>query len=92
MSAVCKSFLYIHAKMILADMGQAAARAYVGSENFSCVSLGDNRECGILVSEPAILQRIESTYNSDWEHPVWRRLRIIPLSQPAQGIAPRVPR
>jgi len=67
--AVCKSFLYIHAKMILADMGQAAARAYIGSENFSCVSLGDNRECGILVSEPAILQRIESTYNSDWKQP-----------------------
>jgi phosphatidylserine/phosphatidylglycerophosphate/cardiolipin synthase-like enzyme len=68
-SAVCKSFLYIHAKMILADMGQAAAQAYIGSENFSCVSLGDNRECGILVSEPAILQRIESTYNADWQQP-----------------------
>jgi cardiolipin synthase A/B len=66
-SAVCKSFLYIHAKMILADLGQAAAKAYIGSENFSCVSLGDNRECGILVSEPAILQRIESTYNADWQ-------------------------
>lgn len=68
-SAVCKSFLYIHAEMILADMGQAAARAYIGSQNSSCVSLGDNRECGILVSEPAILQRIESTYNSDWKQP-----------------------
>jgi phosphatidylserine/phosphatidylglycerophosphate/cardiolipin synthase-like enzyme len=68
-SAVCKSFLYIHAKMILADTGQPAARAYIGSENLSCVSLGENRECGILVSDPAILQRIESTYNADWAHP-----------------------
>jgi phosphatidylserine/phosphatidylglycerophosphate/cardiolipin synthase-like enzyme len=68
-SAVCKSFLYIHAKMILADMGGAAAKAFIGSENLSCVSLGDNRECGILVEEPAILQRIESTYNSDWAQP-----------------------
>jgi phosphatidylserine/phosphatidylglycerophosphate/cardiolipin synthase-like enzyme len=55
--------------MILADMGGAAAKAFIGSENLSCVSLGDNRECGILVEEPAILQRIESTYNSDWAQP-----------------------
>lgn len=68
-NAVCKSFLYIHGKMILADLGQPAAQAYIGSENLSCVSLGDNRECGILVSEPAILQRIESTYTSDWNQP-----------------------
>jgi phosphatidylserine/phosphatidylglycerophosphate/cardiolipin synthase-like enzyme len=68
-SAVCKSFLYVHAKMILADLGQSAAQAYIGSENFSCVSLGDNRECGILVSEPAILQRLESTFTADWKQP-----------------------
>jgi len=68
-NAVCKSFLYIHAKMILADFGQATAKAYIGSENFSCVSLGDNRECGILVTEPAILQRLESIYASDWAQP-----------------------
>ena len=68
-NAVCKSFLYIHGKMILADLGQPAAQAYIGSENLSCVSLGENRECGILVSEPAILQRIESTYTSDWNRP-----------------------
>jgi phosphatidylserine/phosphatidylglycerophosphate/cardiolipin synthase-like enzyme len=68
-SAVCKSFLYIHAKMVLADLGQATAQAYIGSENFSCVSLGENRECGILVTEPAILQRLESIYNSDWTQP-----------------------
>jgi cardiolipin synthase A/B len=68
-SAVCKSFLYIHAKMILADLGSAAAAAYIGSVNYSCVSLNDNRECGILVTEPAILQRLEDTYQSDWAQP-----------------------
>jgi kumamolisin len=67
--AVCKSFLYIHAKMILADFGAPSAQAYIGSENFSCVSLNDNRECGILVTEPAILQRLETVFRSDWAQP-----------------------
>jgi phosphatidylserine/phosphatidylglycerophosphate/cardiolipin synthase-like enzyme len=68
-AAVCKAFLYIHGKMILADAGSPRAQAYIGSENFSCVSLNDNRECGIIVTEPAILQRLEATYQSDWAKP-----------------------
>jgi phosphatidylserine/phosphatidylglycerophosphate/cardiolipin synthase-like enzyme len=68
-SAVCKAFLYIHAKMVLADVGSAQAQAYIGSENLSCVSLGENRECGIIVTEPAILQRLEATFQSDWAQP-----------------------
>jgi cardiolipin synthase len=68
-AAVCKGFLYIHAKMALADLGSAQAQAYIGSENLSCVSLGENRECGIIVTEPAILQRLEATFQSDWAQP-----------------------
>ena len=68
-TAVCKSFLYIHAKMALADYGTPHAQAYIGSENFSCTSLNKNRECGIIVSEPAILDRLNSTYTSDWAKP-----------------------
>jgi cardiolipin synthase A/B len=68
-TAVCKSFLYIHAKMALADYGAPNAQAYVGSENFSCVSLTKNRECGIIVTESAILDRLNSTYQSDWARP-----------------------
>jgi phosphatidylserine/phosphatidylglycerophosphate/cardiolipin synthase-like enzyme len=68
-NAVCKSFLYIHAKMALADYGTPSAQAYIGSENFSCTSLFKNRECGILVSEPAILERLNTTYASDWAQP-----------------------
>jgi phosphatidylserine/phosphatidylglycerophosphate/cardiolipin synthase-like enzyme len=67
--AVCKSFLYIHAKMVLADYGKPNAQAYIGSENFSCVSLDDNRECGIIVNGSDILARLQSTYNSDWAQP-----------------------
>jgi phosphatidylserine/phosphatidylglycerophosphate/cardiolipin synthase-like enzyme len=68
-NAVCKSFLYIHAKMVLADYGTAQAQAYIGSENFSCTSLNQNRECGIIVTEPAILDRLNTTYASDWAKP-----------------------
>jgi cardiolipin synthase A/B len=77
--AVCKAFpvttpggpvpIYIHAKVVVADVGTPSASAFVGSENFSCVSLNDNRECGILVAESAILERIESTFESDWAQP-----------------------
>jgi phosphatidylserine/phosphatidylglycerophosphate/cardiolipin synthase-like enzyme len=68
-NAVCKTFLYIHAKMALADYGTPNAQAYIGSENFSCVSLTKNRECGIIVSESAILDRLNTTYASDWAKP-----------------------
>jgi phosphatidylserine/phosphatidylglycerophosphate/cardiolipin synthase-like enzyme len=68
-NAVCKTFLYIHAKMILADYGTSIAQAYIGSENFSCVSLDKNRECGIIVTDSAILSRLNTTYTSDWAQP-----------------------
>jgi cardiolipin synthase A/B len=61
--------LYFHAKSIVADYGMSGAVAFVGSENLSCTSLDDNRECGILVDDPAILARIETTFNNDWAHP-----------------------
>jgi phosphatidylserine/phosphatidylglycerophosphate/cardiolipin synthase-like enzyme len=72
--AVSKSFpapsgtgdLYMHAKVIVADSGSPSAQAFVGSENISCASLDDNRECGILVTEPGILAQIEATFGSDW--------------------------
>jgi cardiolipin synthase A/B len=81
-NAVCKSFLYIHAKMVLADHGTPNAQAYIGSENFSCVSLDDNRECGIIVSESAILDRLQSTYDLDWAKP---SVAVMPDSTPIQA-------
>jgi phosphatidylserine/phosphatidylglycerophosphate/cardiolipin synthase-like enzyme len=39
--------LYVHAKLILVD----GKRAFVGSQNFSAVSLDANREVGIIVSD-----------------------------------------
>ena len=80
-SAVCKSFLYIHAKMVLADYGTANPQAFIGSENFSCVSLDDNRECGILVTESPILDRLQATYVSDWAKP---SVTVTPDNTPIQ--------
>jgi cardiolipin synthase len=41
--------LYIHAKIIAADPGTAAARSFVGSENLSAASLLHDRELGIVL-------------------------------------------
>lgn len=53
---------YVHAKMMLID-GQ---RAFIGSENFSATSLDFNRELGIIVTQPANIQRISAVFNRDF--------------------------
>jgi cardiolipin synthase A/B len=62
--------LYIHAKVILADYGSSGAQAFIGSENFSNASLTENRELGLIVSNPAILQSIETTLTGDFSRGV----------------------
>lgn len=54
--------LYIHAKIIIVD----AQKAFVGSENISTQSLDRNRELGIIVSDPAVLQTLQQTFQQDW--------------------------
>lgn len=58
--------LYIHAKMIVADGGTSAARAFVGSENFSEASLNENRELGIVTGDRAFIAGLAKTFASDW--------------------------
>jgi phosphatidylserine/phosphatidylglycerophosphate/cardiolipin synthase-like enzyme len=53
---------YIHAKVIIADN----AEAFIGSENFSTQSLDLNRELGILLKRPDVIQSLEATFNKDW--------------------------
>ncbi len=60
------AFLYIHAKMVLADAGTPDAVAFLGSENFSKTSLDRNRELGIIVRERPMLDRLHGTFESDW--------------------------
>jgi phosphatidylserine/phosphatidylglycerophosphate/cardiolipin synthase-like enzyme len=52
---------YIHAKMVLAD----GERGFVGSQNFTQTSLDENREIGIVLSEPALLKRLDATFERD---------------------------
>lgn len=54
--------LYMHAKIMVADGG----KAFVGSENISTQSLDKNRELGILVSDAAVLSKLQSTFQTDW--------------------------
>ena len=58
--------LYIHAKIVVADAGQPTARAFLGSENFSIYSLTQNRELGIFLTDPAILQSLATTLAADF--------------------------
>jgi len=54
--------LYIHAKMILADN----ATAFVGSENFSSSSLDHNRELGLVLEDPGVINQLNAQFTQDW--------------------------
>jgi cardiolipin synthase len=54
--------LYVHAKMIMVD-GQ---RVFVGSQNISTTSLDQNRELGIIVSDPVSLARLSRVFDIDF--------------------------
>lgn len=43
--------------------------AYIGSDKSGYVSLNENRELGILVSEKPILDRLDSVFSKDWLEP-----------------------
>lgn len=53
---------YPHAKLVIIDH----QRAYVGSINFTTQSMDQNRELGILISQPNIIEKLRNTFESDW--------------------------
>lgn len=53
---------YVHSKVLIVD----EKLALVGSQNYSYTSLELNREVGIVLSDPANLERIVSVYARDW--------------------------
>lgn len=57
-----RSIPHLHTKVIVAD----GVRAYVGSENLSSNSLDHNREVGLIVTEPASIAPLASTFVHDW--------------------------
>jgi len=54
--------LYMHAKIIIVD----GRTAFVGSENISTQSLDQNRELGIIISDSSVLNKLQTTFQSDW--------------------------
>ena len=55
---------YMHAKMILSDI----RKAYTGSINLSTQSLDANRELGIILTQPDILQTLSTSFETDWNN------------------------
>jgi phosphatidylserine/phosphatidylglycerophosphate/cardiolipin synthase-like enzyme len=56
------STLDIHAKAIVAD----GARAYVGSENYTAGSLGDNREIGVIFAVASEVAKVKKAIDTDF--------------------------
>jgi cardiolipin synthase A/B len=57
---------YIHAKTVLADFGTPGAKLFVGSENFTTPSLTDNRELGLIFSDPACMAGVSAAITADF--------------------------
>jgi phosphatidylserine/phosphatidylglycerophosphate/cardiolipin synthase-like enzyme len=55
------SALYIHAKVIVVD----GVTAFVGSQNFSASSLDDNRELGVITTDPTVVTPVSETLAQD---------------------------
>ena len=57
--------LYMHGKQVIAD----GIAAYVGSENMTNTSLIQNRELGTIFTDPVMIARLQSVFNSDFTTP-----------------------
>lgn len=54
---------YIHAKLIVSDN----KKAYIGSVNLTTQSMDENREVGIVLSQPDVLHELSEDFQSDWQ-------------------------
>ncbi len=78
-------FMYIHAKVLVADGGTPDALAFMGSENFSGNSLDFNRELGIQLQGQKDTDLFVDTFNKDWATPGlvdWPKEGAIPCPEP----------
>jgi phosphatidylserine/phosphatidylglycerophosphate/cardiolipin synthase-like enzyme len=56
---------YLHAKFFVTDVGTPRARAFVGSENLSDASLLHDRELGIVVLAPLLVNQLQHVIDAD---------------------------
>ena len=62
--------LYIHAKAVVADFGLSTQSVYMGSINYSSASMTKNRELGIYIADPNIIQILNNTLTTDYANPL----------------------
>jgi phosphatidylserine/phosphatidylglycerophosphate/cardiolipin synthase-like enzyme len=63
----------MHAKMILVDAllenGQVVSgTAFVGSQNLTTAAIENNREVGLVISDPQVLNQLWQTFQQDWSN------------------------
>jgi phosphatidylserine/phosphatidylglycerophosphate/cardiolipin synthase-like enzyme len=59
-------YIYIHAKVTLADNSLAGQIVYMGSINFSTASLVENRELGTILTDSTAISGLNTTLNTDY--------------------------
>ncbi|MBV9869318.1 MAG: hypothetical protein JO214_01705 [Frankiaceae bacterium] len=57
--------LYIHAKLFAVDAGTPSERAFIGSENLSDASLFHDRELGVVLLQPGLVNQVAATIAAD---------------------------
>jgi cardiolipin synthase len=57
--------LYIHAKLLAVDVGTPQARGFVGSENLADSSLLHDRELGVVLVAPSLVDQVAAVIRSD---------------------------
>jgi phosphatidylserine/phosphatidylglycerophosphate/cardiolipin synthase-like enzyme len=57
--------LYIHAKLLVVDAGTSRARAFAGSENLSDASLLHDRELGVVLAAPHLVDQVAAVIAGD---------------------------
>jgi phosphatidylserine/phosphatidylglycerophosphate/cardiolipin synthase-like enzyme len=57
--------VYIHAKLLAVDAGTPQGRVLIGSQNLSDASLRHDRELGIVLLAPALVNRVANLINAD---------------------------
>ncbi|WP_049755502.1 phospholipase D-like domain-containing protein [Acidimicrobium ferrooxidans] len=70
---------YVHAKLIV-----TADATFVGSQNFSVVSMNDNREVGVITANPTVHALALAWFDDLWSH----ASVVAPTSTPAARSAP----
>jgi phosphatidylserine/phosphatidylglycerophosphate/cardiolipin synthase-like enzyme len=64
-TVISTSTPYIHGKTIVVDGATSQGLAYIGSANFTSVSLDDNRELGLVTSKASEIAKISAAFATD---------------------------